>query len=314
MTGHNAKRDESLPTWPFAPGEPPKSPATPLDPEVLDAERIAASTTELVQRPDLRARGDGDAEVEAEHPHGVSERARAAESGIGEHDLARDLVVDRARDEVERQVELRLEHEVDGDPRLLPSRGVVGPRLGHVESEVDRDVLVLRRDRQAHADLAVADLSEGARVLALHAHRVLPLLRKARVVDDPGRDRLLLLQFLDDVPRSLPPHASVVPRAVPEEVEEPSLHALAQHPGLYRRVLVVASRRARRDGLDALALAVSQDAVRVQRERLLLLASRKVTPDPGVEKLSKPALHRAVVRERHGRAQCTYSSRMDITN
>ena len=34
-----------------------------------------------------------------------------------------DLVLDRACNEVEREVDLRLEDEVDGNPRLLPPRG-----------------------------------------------------------------------------------------------------------------------------------------------------------------------------------------------
>ena len=49
-------------------------------------------------------------------------------------------------------------------------------------------------DRQADADLTVADLPECSRVLALDAYRVTSLLWKASVVDDPRRDWLLLLR------------------------------------------------------------------------------------------------------------------------
>ena len=76
--------------------------------------------------------------------------------------------------------------------------------------------------------------------------------------------------------------------------------------------VVAASRRTGRDGLDALALAIGQNAVRVQRKRLLLLATSEVSADPAVEKLTEPTFHRVVVRERHGCAPCTQSITMEM--
>jgi hypothetical protein len=159
--------------------------------------------------------------------------------------------------------------------------------------------------------LAVAHLSQRARVLPLHAHRVLSLLGKPGVVDDPCRNGLLFLERLDDVPRGLPPHAEVIPRTEPKEIQEPCLHPLARRP---RTLLLEAARRASCDRLDALALALAEDALRVQRERLLLLAPGKVLTDPAMEKLTQPALHRVVVRTRHGWAPSTQWSIMEIAN
>src|SRR5438876_4665906 len=298
---------------PLAPGQTPEGAVTESNPELLHCEGLAVATVDLVQRPDLHGGRDRDAHIQAEHPHGVSEVARPTIGGIDEHDVSGDLVFDGAGDEVEREVGLRLEYKVLGDSRLLASDDVVDPRLGHVEREVDGYVFVLRRDRQADADLAIADLPERARVLALHADRMLPLLRKAGVVDDPRRHRLLLLERRDDIARSLPPHAAVIPGTDSEEIQEPSLHALARRP---RRslFLIDAAGRASGNGLDALALALAEDAVRIQRERLLLLASRQTLADTAVEILPGPALHRLVLRARHGRAPSARSSPMDIMN
>ena len=153
---------------------------------------------------------------------------------------------------------------------------------------------------------------------ALDPDRVLALLREARVVDGPGHDGLLLLQLLDNVPRSLPPHATVVPRALPQKVEQPSLDALALHRGRDTCTIVIAACCVCRNGLNALPLAVRQDAVGVRCERLPLLASSEKTPDPDVEELPEPALHRVVIRERHGRARApcrppAWTSRTDAT-
>jgi hypothetical protein len=92
--------------------------------------------------------------------HSVPKLTRVAIASVGEHDLSRYLVFDRLSDEVEGQFRLRLEHEVIGNPRHLASLGVLGPRLGHVESKIDGDMLVPRCDRKADSNLTVADLSK----------------------------------------------------------------------------------------------------------------------------------------------------------
>jgi hypothetical protein len=50
-----------------ASGEPPKGALAELDAKVLRAERSTETAFELVEQPDLRARRDRDAEVQAEH-------------------------------------------------------------------------------------------------------------------------------------------------------------------------------------------------------------------------------------------------------
>src|SRR5439155_7899001 len=59
---------------------------------------------------------------------------------------------------------------------------------------------------------------------------------------------------------------------------------------------------------------LAEDAVRIQRERLPLLESRQMLADTAVEILPEPALHRVVVRERHGRAPSAGSRPMEIMN
>src|SRR5580658_2917175 len=286
----------------LAPGEPAEGSRADACGELLRLKGRAIPAPERVQQPDLGVSLDGDAEVEAEDLHGVPEVDGVSERSIGEHDLARDLIFNGADDEIDRQVGLRLEHKVLRHPRLLSTSLVFGPRLGHVEREVDRHVLVPRRDREAHAGLTVSDLAERAAVLALHADRVLALLREAGVVHDPGRHGLLPLKCPDDVASSLPPHALVVPRALAQKVEQPRLHSLAR-----RRI----ARRTSSDRLDALSLAVTEDPVGVHGERLPLRSPTKMLADRVREEPFKPALHACIDLERHGCAPCARSRSME---
>jgi hypothetical protein len=49
-------------------------------------------------------------------------------------------------------------------------------------------MILASRNGQAHADLAVGHFACGASVLTLDSDRVLSLLQKASVIDEPGFD------------------------------------------------------------------------------------------------------------------------------
>lgn len=115
--------------------------------------------------------------------------------------------------------------------------------------------------------------------MPLDAYRVLSLFQEARVVDDPRRDRLALLDLLDGVPRGREPHGSIVPRSASEEVQQLVLNALG---------LLGVGARACGDRLGALALAVAENAERVHRERLALAPVFQMHADAISEELFEP--------------------------
>src|SRR5580704_6809951 len=264
--------------------------------DLRDRERLEATAACGVEQPRLRAAADGHRVVEPEVANPFPERERLAVRRVGEDDLAGDLILDGALDEIECELGLRLEDDVLGDARLRAARGIVGPPSRQVEREVERHVLRARAHYQAHSDLAVADLPERPRVLPLHADRVRSLLGESSVVDDPRRHRLSRAEHRRHVGRGLPPHGAVVPRTVADEVQQPIVHPLAR---------ALLARRARRDRLHALALAVGQQPVRVGRERCPLLRPRKMPADIVAEELLQPPHADAVYLERHAPAGCT---------
>src|ERR1019366_9341538 len=157
---------------PLAPGKSPERTGAEADPELLSGQRGSVSTVDRVQRPDLRSCGDRDAEVQAEHPHGVPEVARPTVRGVDEHDVTGDLILDGAGDEVEGQVGLRLEHEVVGDSCLVTPNVVVGPRSSvYLRSRSLRPYLPIRTKRRTYPRHVRArqDPSAKNNLLSLHA-------------------------------------------------------------------------------------------------------------------------------------------------
>lgn len=202
-----------------------------------------------------------------------------------------DLVVDGLVEQIDGEVDLRLEDHLIGNASGLTTRGIFGPGLRQVEREVDRQVLCPCRYAEAHADLTVGDLTGRSRVLTLDADRVLSLLEEPRVVDDPRGHGFLLLQSFDPVPCSLPPHETVAPRTAPDEVQQAVVHPFA---------LPLVARRACCDRFDALSFAVADESERVGRERGALLAALQVLADPLVEELVHPSVHIRAHLEGHG--------------
>ena len=80
-------------------------------------------------------------------------------------------------------------HDLLGDLRLAPAPPILAPLLGQVQRPAQRQRPPLTDRVHRHRDLAVADLAQRARVLALHPRRVLAVLDDPGVVDDPGQQR-----------------------------------------------------------------------------------------------------------------------------
>lgn len=71
-------------------------------------------------------------------------------------------------------------------PGLAPALGIRRPRLRQVEPVRDRQAGLLAGHRQADRHLAIVLLAELTAVLPRHADRMLALLRKPGVIDDPA--------------------------------------------------------------------------------------------------------------------------------
>ena len=67
---------------------------------------------------------------------------------------------------------LRLEDDRIGDLRLAPPETITAPLLGQIQTPAQRQRAALADRVHADRDLAVTDLAERARVLALHPRRV----------------------------------------------------------------------------------------------------------------------------------------------
>jgi hypothetical protein len=104
---------------------------------------------------------------------------------------------------------------------------------------------------------------------------VLSLLGKARVVNNPRRYGLLLLKGIHSIASRLSSHFAIIPGAVAQKGQEPSLDPLA---------LFLVCSSASRDGLDALALTIAYDSIGVQRKRLPLLTPPEMATDSHLEK------------------------------
>ena len=159
------------------------------------------------------------------------------------------------------------------------ARPVLVPGLRQEEPPVERAAGAFRGRRYRDADLAVADLAEGARVLAGDAHRVASRLGKAGVVDDPGerRDRL------GHARRQALAHRLPLPGAL--------AHELLQ-------ALLVAAFEPRRHGLDRLAAPVKHQAAQVGLAPAALIASWQRAEHLGGEG-HKPATRLGELRRLH---------------
>jgi hypothetical protein len=96
------------------------------------------------------------------------------------------------------------------------------------------------------------------------------LLEEARVVDNPSRDGLTLLDCFERVPGGVQPDRPIVPLASPKKIAELAVHVV----GLLR-----IGAGPGRDRLGALAFPVAEYAERVQGERFPLSPAFQVSAD-----------------------------------
>ena len=152
-------------------------------------------------------------------------------------------------------------HLVVGDAHRPAPFAIGDPRLGHVDPDAHAKAAALTCQMQAHGDLAVVLATERSRVLALHAHRMSPLLGEPRVVDHPG---LQFGQLHFGLERQAFPHLLVGPRA--------DRHALLKALA-HRLNLGLVINEPPRHRLDALAVAIEQKSREVVPHRLPALGS-----------------------------------------
>src|SRR3954452_7312202 len=88
----------------------------------------------------------------------------------------------------QRDLVLRRELHVVRDLRFLTALPVGAPLFWEVELQRDALTALFATEMQTGRHLAIVLSTQGARVLALHAHRVLPFLGESRVVDDQRLD------------------------------------------------------------------------------------------------------------------------------
>lgn len=140
------------------------------------------------------------------------------------------------------------------DPAGVPPRIFI-PLGGHEQSPVDRTGGLRGGGGDRDADLAVADLAQGAAVLAGDADRFVAELGEAGVVDHPG-----IGTDLDVHPqRQVPAHRLGPPRRLVDELLQ---------------ALLVAVLQAVRHRLDRLALAVEHQPPQVDLSPAALIIAR----------------------------------------
>ena len=212
-----------------------------------------------------------------------------AESGViaigavGKQRRRRQLPSRRPLDQRRGELRLRLEDDAGGDLRPPTPLVVDAPLLRQIEREAERQRPPLADRVQADRDLAVADLAQSARVLALHPRRVRAVLRDAGVVDDPGQHAKLGRHPLGA--------ATDQKLRLPGRVGQKLLHRLVAS----RRLAQPKQRR-----LQALATAVLDQPAHIH-ERVLPLTHMRQRPHHPLDKREQP-LARLARRHLHHRS------------
>jgi len=200
---------------------------------------------------------------------GLTKRRAIAELGIGRDGGDLDTRGTHLLQELQRLPPLLLKSEAGGDAGAIALRGGE-PRLGHVQQRAHEPRLDARPQRGGHRHLAIADLAEGARALALHTDRRAPLFGEAGAIEHedagPGRTR----------GAQLPPQRGRVPRRFGDEVLEPLVGAGVAKPRPHRRHRLAAT-----VAQHALNVAPQAAPLRAMRERRLeVLEPGRQTREP----------------------------------
>src|SRR5712691_8661073 len=168
----------------------------------------------------------------------LSELGPVTIAGVSQHYSIRQTPASYLINDFQRQFPLLTKDEVLRNPRLAPSLAIVDPTLRQVQPPSQRYIPLFPNMMNADCDLAVAGLSQRARVLSHHAHRVRTLFWKTSIIENPCRIRL---QFGRHSSSQSLPHRGPLPRALSDEL----LHGLhvplrqSCRQGLYRFPLTI---------------------------------------------------------------------------
>ena len=137
-----------------------------------------------------------------------------------------------------------LEGDVLGHAGFAPPRRVIGPLFRQIQPIIHRQAGVVVGNRQRYRHLTIVPLAQLAAILPRHADRVLPLLGKARVVDNPRHDRAVALDLRHNQLAHFGQYFLIRPSRDTDEMQQRLV--LRRRPP---------RRRLRRHRLNALALA-----------------------------------------------------------
>lgn len=241
-----------------------------LDAELLRAYRFAFASVPSIEQPNTGRCCDSHGEVQPILSNSSTKVSRGAIGSVCENNISWQAVLDRSRNHSERELRLRLEFTIGGNPRRHSAWNIVNPAARQVQLDVDRHMSRPVRDAQAHTNLAIGNFARRPGILALNADRMRPLFKKSRIIDDPNRERVLARHSVHHIARRLPTYIMVTPWRISHEVQEMIMEALR---------LVGVRRSAGRDRLHALSRPLTQNTERVHRERLSLLLSPQVRAD-----------------------------------
>ena len=88
-------------------------------------------------------------------------------------------------DQIQSQLGLRFEGDFLGDPSLLPTNWIIDPFLWKIQRPIQRSTRFFCPQIQRHRYLTVGCLSQSTTVLSRHSHRMVSLLRKRHLINDP---------------------------------------------------------------------------------------------------------------------------------
>ena len=144
-------------------------------------------------RPHQELRLNADDVAHAQRRHAGAQPRVHTIGGVHQGDPAGQASLACPPDLIERDLRLGLEADVLWHACLLPPHFIRVPLLRQVKPIGHRQAGRVIGDRQRHGYLTIGLLAELTAILDLHAYRMLPVLGKARVVDDPCLDRPLPL-------------------------------------------------------------------------------------------------------------------------
>ena len=180
----------------------------------------AARLWSRARPPHHRARLDGGHVGQPQRSQLPPQIAVAAVIRIHQYDPARDVRCERRLDLLERN--LRLCHEADHrwNAGLAPTFAIPGPLARHIQSIRHRQACVVIGHRQRHRHLAIALSAKLSAVLWGHSHRVLSLLGKAGVIDNPSLDRAVRFEAWKHNLAHLRQHLFVRPIRLADKVQQ----------------------------------------------------------------------------------------------